>query len=229
MLDYQLVYSDRRRTLALQIKKGQLVVRAPSFLAKTDIDQFVLTKKDWLEKKLALFVTSIRGNFTFAQGDKLYIYGEEKTFFWQESAVDSVKVLPEQVVVFIRRENLTTEQIKAKLKQLLLQWCHKDVEHYLAQHLFKFSQQMQLFPQQVKVKVYKSRWGSCNSKKQLTFNSLLAMAPRSVLNYVIIHELAHLKEMNHSARFWQLVATHQPNYRQDKLWLKQHQNQLSFS
>lgn len=72
----------------------------------------------------------------------------------------------------------------------------------------------------VSIRAQKTLWGSCTAKKTLNFNCLLLKAPESVLDYVIIHELCHLKEMNHSSRFWALVKKYLPNYKTEKDWLK---------
>ncbi len=72
----------------------------------------------------------------------------------------------------------------------------------------------------------KTRWGSCSRKSNLSFNWKLIMAPEPVINYVIIHELAHLKEMNHTKRFWELVAQYCPRWREHKKWLNDHTAEL---
>ena len=72
----------------------------------------------------------------------------------------------------------------------------------------------------VTLRCQKSRWGSCSSKGNLNFNCLLALAPRSVLEYVVVHELAHRKQMNHSTAFWREVEAVLPDYRQRLAWLK---------
>lgn len=71
-----------------------------------------------------------------------------------------------------------------------------------------------------------SRWGSCSAKGNLNFNCLLVLCPREVLDYVVVHELCHLKEMNHSKKFWSLVEQICPEYKIHKLWLKEHGNEL---
>jgi len=73
----------------------------------------------------------------------------------------------------------------------------------------------------------RTRWGSCSAKGNLSINWRLMMAPEPVIDYVIIHELAHLKEMNHSRRFWQLVAEHCPRWREHRRWLKDHEAVLA--
>ena len=79
----------------------------------------------------------------------------------------------------------------------------------------------------VTIRGQRTRWGSCSRKGNLNFNWKLLMTPEPVLDYVIIHELTHLKETNHSKKFWQLVAEHCPCWREHKHWLKKHEIQLS--
>jgi predicted metal-dependent hydrolase len=78
----------------------------------------------------------------------------------------------------------------------------------------------------VRFKKMKSRWGSCSSKKNLNFNIMLMQCPIEVIEYVVIHELCHLKEMNHSKDFWNLVQTYVPNYKTHRNVLKQYSLEL---
>lgn len=73
----------------------------------------------------------------------------------------------------------------------------------------------------ITIRNQKTRWGSCSSKGNLNFNCLLMLAPRQVLEYVVVHELAHRKEMNHSTNFWKIVESVKPDYRKDRRWLKE--------
>lgn len=73
----------------------------------------------------------------------------------------------------------------------------------------------------ITIRNQKTRWGSCSSKGNLNFNCLLMLAPREVLEYVVVHELAHRKEMNHSTNFWKIVESVKPDYRKDRRWLKE--------
>ena len=79
---------------------------------------------------------------------------------------------------------------------------------------------------QIVIRAQHTRWGSCSSKGNLNFNCLLALVPPEVLDYVVVHELCHRKELNHSERFWIEVAKILPDYRQQKKWLKDHGSSL---
>ncbi|MBP3305350.1 MAG: M48 family metallopeptidase [Oscillospiraceae bacterium] len=74
----------------------------------------------------------------------------------------------------------------------------------------------------ITIRSQRTRWGSCSGKGNLNFNCLLMLTPEDVVDYVVVHELCHRKEMNHSPRFWAEVARVLPNYRQSRMWLKEH-------
>lgn len=80
----------------------------------------------------------------------------------------------------------------------------------------------------ITIKMQKSRWGSCSSKGNLNFNCLLMNAPDEIIDYVVVHELCHRKEMNHSPRFWAHVEEVLPDYKERRKWLKDHGNELYF-
>ena len=85
------------------------------------------------------------------------------------------------------------------------------------------SKQYNLYYAKINITNAITRWGSCSSKKNLSFSSRLASAPLDIIEYVVVHEMCHLEEMNHSKRFWALVETIYPNYKNAKLWLKNHE------
>ena len=76
--------------------------------------------------------------------------------------------------------------------------------------------------QRISIRCQKSKWGSCSGKGNLNFNCLLLLAPPEVLDYVVVHELCHLLEMNHSPRFWALVESILPDYAERRRWLREH-------
>lgn len=106
-------------------------------------------------------------------------------------------------------------------RMLVEKWMRGRARSEFESKIDTWGQLMDLMPEKLRVADQRSRWGSCSSRKTLSLNWRLMMAPESVLDYIVIHELAHLKEMNHSSRFWQLVAQFCPEYRQAEKWLKE--------
>ena len=96
----------------------------------------------------------------------------------------------------------------------------EETTRFLPALINEYAARLGVHPANVTVRKRKTRWGSCSSKGNLNFNCLLARAPEQVRRYVVIHELCHLKEMNHSPAFWRLVASQMPDYQKAKEWLK---------
>ncbi len=123
-----------------------------------------------------------------------------------------------------RRGLLGTEEIvlqeskwKSQAQEVLKELARADLQSAID----CWSHQMNLFPKKVSLRDQKTKWGSCSARGSVTFNWRLVMAPPKVLEYVVIHELAHLQELNHSPRFWALVEEHCPLWKSHKIWLRQ--------
>ncbi|MCL2200267.1 MAG: M48 family metallopeptidase [Defluviitaleaceae bacterium] len=124
---------------------------------------------------------------------------------------------------FYMPPGLTAEQIKSTCVQL-----YKILaKSHIIQRVKFFTPQMGVTPAAVKINSAMRRWGSCSSRKSLNFSWRLIMADDSIVDYVVVHELAHIKEMNHSVRFWAIVDGILPDFRERKYKLKELQNRLS--
>lgn len=108
----------------------------------------------------------------------------------------------------------------------LLKWYRRRAEEYIPQRAAYWSQQTGFSFNKLFIKDQSSRWGSCSSLQNLNFNWRLIMAPEEVIDYVIIHELCHLRQMNHSKDFWALVARHDPECQLHRKWLRDHGREL---
>lgn len=233
-IPYQLVKSGRRKTIALQIKQGKVLVRAPYHLSDEFVAQFVASKNAWLRSKLDQYSPSQTDNICrFRNGDRLFIGGEVKFLVIDYAEKASVNVAEQTILVHISlrsKNNLNTEtELIYKVKSQLERWFRDELQQYIDNRLPELIAYTGLKPTTYKVRKYRARWGSCNNKGQLSFNALLMMVPRWVVDYVIIHELCHLKYLNHSKQFWQLVEKYCPDFLSAKSWLKQYQYQLSWS
>lgn len=114
------------------------------------------------------------------------------------------------------------------IRAALVAWYRRQAKMIIAERLVHCNAAYGFAFGRVSIKEQKSRWGSCSRQGNLNFNWRLLLAPLPVLDYVVTHELAHLKEMNHSPRFWQLVGRGCPDYLAHRRWLRQHGNELRF-
>ena len=99
--------------------------------------------------------------------------------------------------------------------------CRKQAEVLVCERVAHYASEMGVSYGRITIRTQKTRWGSCSSKGNLSFNALLAVVPADVLDYVVVHELCHLRVMNHSEQFWEEVRKILPNYEQSKLWLRE--------
>jgi predicted metal-dependent hydrolase len=238
-LEYQLVRSNRRKTIALQVKNSQVIVRAPDFVKVEYIDNLIRLKSTWLAKKiaqqqLATNKPSQCSSNNFNLNNLLYIDGVPHNIvicFGRQKVHHDLaeKTLRVFIASRYRQYEMSSSAIVQRVKSLIEQWFKASINDYLCQQLPLFSEKTLLHAKAFKVRKYKARWGSCNSRGELSFNYLLKMLPPWVVDYVIVHELCHLKHMNHSTSFWQLVENHCPEFYLAKRWLKKNQASLSWN
>lgn len=114
-------------------------------------------------------------------------------------------------------EKITFEQVK-ELADQAVEYIPKRVKYYAEKENFIYNK--------ITIKNLVSRWGSCSTKGNLNFNCLLMLTPDYVIDYIVVHELCHLREMNHSEKFWAEVEKIMPDYQRAELWLKQNGGNL---
>jgi len=113
------------------------------------------------------------------------------------------------------------------LEPALEKWYRAEAAVLITAMADRLSSRIGIGYRRIVIRGQKTRWASCSRNKSLSFNWKLLMAPEPVIEYVVMHELLHLKEMNHSEKFWELVALYCPNWRQHKKWLKRHESDLT--
>ncbi len=230
LFNYQLIRSARRKTLLLQVKQGQVFVRAPVYVSLAQIEQFIEQKSCWLKQKIAEHQQPENLLPAFYHDSIVYYLGEQKRLMIRYAPKASLIVDKDLIVVtltFKQQEKYQCdEQISALVRQQLACFFKEKLQTYLINKLAEFCPKLTLYPTKYKVRFYKRRWGSCNSRGELSFNYLLMMLPCWVIDYVIIHELCHLQHLNHSVNFWALVNKHCAYTEQAKQWLKDNQYKL---
>ena len=219
MINYTLTRSNRKTT-GIYIRDGAVEVRAPFRALKSDIDRFVISKEKWITEKLAEANERIqqRNSFELSYGDNVTYRGKQ----YPIASVQGDRVGFDDAC-FYMPPNLTPGQIKYACVQIYRLLAKRD----LTRKVISFAREMSVTPVAVKINGAKARWGSCSSKKSINFSWRLIMADDDVIDYVVVHELCHITEMNHSERFWALVAGALPDYWQRKARLKELQNKLN--
>jgi len=216
------VRSSRRKTMALSIKDAEVTVRIPARLPMKHAEDFVFSKRRWISQQLARQQPAPAHEYR--NGESFLYLGNSYTLLVQNATEkNQVKLLDSQLLLSTKALDPSPE---AKARQLM-RWYKEQAESYLQERCQQLVTSTRLTPRSVTVKSYKARWGSCRISGDIQLNWKLIMAPATVIDYVIVHELCHLKQHNHSPAFWQLVKTLCPDFQTQRLWLKQHGSQLT--
>lgn len=205
-----------RKTIGLKITDNGLVVHAPKRITATQLQQILLEKSGWIQQKLALRLANQVAPMQWLDGEPLLFMGQDIVLTLIAHPTSKAVTL-EGNRLLVRSPHIEQADWVARK---VLQW-------YAQQALPDFKRRVALVAAQMGEKVSavalsnaKSRWGSCNSRKQIRLNWRLIQAPPQVIQYVVCHEMAHLKEMNHSARFYALQASLFPAHAQAEKTLK---------
>jgi predicted metal-dependent hydrolase len=234
VIEYQVVRS-RRKTLSLQVREGQVLVRAPYSVDEKFINAFIQKKTSWLKAKIAQQNQVDDFCCDFAQGSSLFLFGELVTLnitFAKQANMLLIEGINNQQTLNIVLAERNYKKLNGKVllaaavKKQIESYFKRQAEDIIPQKVTAFSQKTSLTPTSIKIRQYIARWGSCNNRGELSFNYLLMMLPAHVIDYVIVHELCHLQHLNHSKEFWQLVGKYFPNYIQAKQWIKANQSAL---
>jgi predicted metal-dependent hydrolase len=216
MTDYTLIRS-RRRTAAIHIKDGNVEVRAPLKMPKRDIDRFVASKEKWITERLAQsrLYAEQREVFSLNYGDTVTLRGVE----YPLTAKDGKRAGFDGAYFYLPPD-LMPEQIKYTVVQIY----RRLAKSHLVERIDYYAGLMKASPTAVKINGAKTRWGSCSAKKSINFSWRLVMSDDAEIDYVVVHELAHITEMNHSTRFWAIVAGVLPDYKERQKRLKRYKN-----
>lgn len=214
MRDFNLTRSARK-TIALVVRGGVLDVRAPLRMPKADIDKFVASKEQWIEKQLARqqALAQKRKQFTVSYGDTVLYRGKPCPIVERAGRQAG---FDDALSLFYMPPDLPPQRIKATVVQSYKQLAKR----HLTQRVLHFQALMGVRVTALKINSAKTRWGSMSAKQSVNFSWRLIMAEDDVIDAVVVHELAHIKQMNHSDRFWAEVEKILPDYKKRDLRLK---------
>jgi len=227
------IFKERRNSIRASLGKKHAILRLPLFLNKKEeqaqIDKFYI----WLRDKV-LVDDRFRKRFEskgFYSGYEFNLYDESYRIKIENSRNKnhSAKYLGQNIISVKLAQGISIEnaekEITLLVSRVIAKLYHRDVEQRV------HSLNAQYFQKQIKnvrLKYNQSNWGSCSNSSNINLSTRLLFAPQWVQNYVIIHELAHLSEMNHSKRFWKIVSDIMPEYKKAEKWLKQHGHKCDF-
>lgn len=207
----EIIRSDRK-TLAISIDPfGRLIVRAPKRCGEERIFAFIKEKESWiLRKKAEMTGAGVDLPKENLHGYKLSLLGEKYEILLTDEGRISL--------------NTDTKRLclpQKNAKERLVKWCKENAKRILTATTEKYAEKMGVSYQSVTITSARSRWGCCTHDNKIRYSYRLIFTPKEVVEYVTVHELAHILHKNHSAAFWREVERHMPDWKQKRKWLRQ--------
>jgi len=201
--------------MTLKIERpGYIVIYAPFKTSHREVDNFFRENIPWIQKKIREGKALWREEKRFVDGEEFYYLGKAYPFYYSDKYEDG------DGVRFEEDRFLSGENEKESIRHAFIQWYKKMAGNILLQRVSYYSELMGVFPSSLKITNALKRYGSCSHKNSLCFSWRLVLAPPSIIDYVVVHELSHIMEKNHSKNFWRLVGKFIPDYKSKRVWLR---------
>ena len=217
-LSYHLIRrKKRRRTISLRIKEdGKIVIYAPHHTPKWEIEKFIKEKQIWIVNKISEKEKQIKeAEKTFLSGERFLYLGE-----WYPLEIHEFDHKEPPLRLSFGKFILNKDHIEG-VRDLFIKWYKREAKEKIVGRIDYYSHRLHLFPRGIRITNARSRWGSCSRDNRLSFSWRIIMASLTVIDYILIHELVHIREKNHSKRFWTTLESILPDYRKHRLWLKE--------
>lgn len=209
----QIIRTDRKTIALIVGRDGKLMVRAPKDATNEQILSVVERKSAWIVKKQQEVIA------TYPQiGRKEFVNGEGFLYLGQSYRLKIIDLgeIPLRLDDFFYLDR----NVLFQAKEVFIHWYKEKANEVISERVAWYSDKMGIQVKQINITSAKTRWGSCSSKGTVSFPWRLVMAPVPVIDYVVVHELVHILEKNHSKAFWDKVRAIMPDYQQKIRWLE---------
>ena len=209
--------TDRRKTISISVKGEKIILLSPRLVSTNFLYDILQKKKKWIIKKLKHQSELIETDYKkFIVNETLLKFGKKKNISFKKSISDKVVEKGDIVEIYFANKN--------NIEDIIKKWLREELECYINIRLKHYKKLMKVRYNSFHIKPYRSKLGSCSYNGRLAFNLKIITMPRKVIDYILIHELCHLKHFNHSKDFWCLVEKYCPDFENQKKWIKKHQN-----
>jgi len=196
---------------------GNLVIKSPK-VSQAYIEKLLINKALWIQKSREKIAKKKSTQLTFSKADRLYYKGDSYPLHYETYKSKRVKLLFEDDLFTLYYSTYDEESFKKQINKFY----KKESENHILPIVMKWSKIMGLNYSKVSFRKTKRQWGSCSSKNALSFNTMMLKLPQDVMEYIVIHELAHIKYKHHQKTFWSLVAKYMPDYKEKVATLKEY-------
>jgi len=223
-IPYTLTESKQARRIRLTIDLNGFRVVKPHSAKMSDVDRALEAKGSWIYKHYMEFQTKKAGERKreWESGEKVLYKGKECEIriFEHEDRRTVINFNGTRFEIFVNKD-LGADERKVLMENVFRYWYKKEAGVYIKNRLDYFCIITGLTYNIMRIKEQKTRWGSCSKKGNLNFNWKLIMSPEWVIDYIVVHEVCHLRYLNHSREFWDMVVLYMPGYKKARKWLKE--------
>ncbi|MGH1470945.1 MAG: M48 family metallopeptidase [Cellvibrionaceae bacterium] len=219
--------SNRRRTIEIIIRTGQVQLMLPQFVPTEEGLEFVRSKQSWILKTLQRHSEKIENveEKRYEEGALFVFLGREYPLKIYFSKKPQVQLANNALMVGIRQSK---ENRADEIKKTLWKWYQQEAYSILSKKTFTLAEKINRSVVEIKLRKTKTKWGHCTTEGTIQYNWQIIAAPEEVVDYLVAHEVSHLVHHNHGVRFWRHVERLYPEYKKHQLWLKQNGHTLSF-
>jgi len=221
LLPFRLRRSQRARRLQLVIRGDIFEIVAPPSISNHVALQFAWDHRQWMAKQWR------QKNDHASFFPSLFLSGMSIPFQGRQLVLQIIKA--PHANAYVENEQLILahpDPSQSHIKKCLKAWYQQKASEQIDACIARFCPRLGCWPKGFQLKQQKTRWGSCGIQQKIYLNWLLILAPSSVLDYVVLHELCHLLHRNHGKRFWAKVATYLPGYAKEETWLRKEGSRL---
>jgi len=226
------IIKERRRSIRVAFGKKMITLRLPLLLSAENKSKHIEKSKNWAINQLKIKPGLIQHFLikSYSHGQWLSLYGRRYllSINFHDRKNNRAQVKGQLLELFLSTslpDHQRPEIIRYLLSRAIANDCHDSIVKRVNElNDLHFKQPVQ----NIRLKLNQSNWGSCSSKNNINLSARLLFAPAGVIDYVIIHELAHLIQHNHSPRYWDLVEKVMPEYKKHETWLSTHSHLCEF-
>ena len=220
---FETIRTDRVKSASIDVEDNLVKVTVPKNLSDERIEELIKGRILWIKQKLALQATAIVSKpKEYVDGEAFAYLGRNYRLKCANGTEESVKLRSGYLNVTTKNGKRNSEHIKAAIEQ----WYRTKALSRLIDKTKRYSAILKVEPTSINLKDYKAMWGSCSPKGVVSYNWRIILAPHKIVDYIVVHELCHLIEPNHSSKYWKQVRSVIPDYENSKEWLKNNGSSL---
>jgi predicted metal-dependent hydrolase len=221
-LSIEVVRTKRRKTASIKVIDGLVQAIVPDQLSDGRVEALIQKRTPWIRKKLREQSQAVTPK------PKEYVSGESFTYLGRNYRLKVHRGTDREVKLKggYLEVGLPKKPKDGEIRNALVEWYEGHALERLIEKTNRYAGIMGVTPNSISVRDYKSRWGSCSSKGEISYNWRIIIAPHHIVDYVVVHELCHLKHPNHSPAYWKSVKREISDYEIYRQWLKEHGSSL---